>query len=71
MESDSLGMEAQRQVFVKLPSDSSGQPRSTATDPEEKKRHVELFHRYRKNVGGGNYDYLLLITLFSPVQLEV
>lgn len=56
MGSDSLGVEAQRQVSGKLPGDSSGQPRSIATNPEGERRQVELLDGNRKNIGGGNYD---------------
>lgn len=64
--SDSRGMEARHRAFVKLPSDSLGQPRSTASDPGDKRRQEELFHLCRTRIRGGYCDH----SSMSPCTLR-
>lgn len=64
--SDSRGMEARHRAFVKLPSDSLGQPRSTASDPGDKRRQEELFPLCRTCIRGGYCDH----SSMSPCTLR-
>lgn len=64
--SDSRGMEARHRAFVKLLSDSLGQPRSTASDPGDKRRQEELFPLCRTRIRGGYCDH----SSMSPCTLR-